>query len=151
MENVILLIEKVTTNDGLSIEQYYGVSRTGFDPHLDFEHIGAPVALIGVDDRAAKGGFVEALRMLIEDYGADYLDVVRRNGETLAHSAAMNGHIEVLKYLKSKGMNLHTKSWESVDFNGAVCGAKRAVDWAKYYYQSECVAFLEADAKYEFR
>ena len=105
------------------------------------------MSLIGVVDRAAKGGFVEALRMLIEDYGADYLDVVRRNGETLAHSAAMNGHIEVLKYLKSKGMNLHTKSWESVDFNGATCGAKRALDWAKYYYQSECVAFLEADAK----
>ena len=98
------------------------------------------MSLIGVD-RAAKGGFVEALRMLIEDYGADYLGVVQRNGETLAHSAAMNGHIEVLKYLKSKGMNLHTKSWESVDFNGAVCGAKRAVDWVKYYYQSECVAF----------
>ena len=101
--------------------------------------------LIGAVDRAAKGGFNDALRLLVEDYGAD-LHVVRRNGETPAHGAAMHGHVETLKYLKELGADLHAHSWDCIDLTGSPYKGRTPLDCARYYYQSECIAFLEADA-----
>jgi len=103
------------------------------------------VQLIGAVDRAAKGGFNDALRVLVEEYGAD-LNVVRRNGETPAHGAAMHGHVETLKCLKELGADLHAHSWDCIDMSGNYYKGRTPLDCARYYYQSECIAFLEADA-----
>jgi hypothetical protein len=110
----------------------------------DLNHL-SHMQLIGAVDRAAKGGFQDALRMLVEDYGAT-LHVVRRNGETPAHGAAMHGHIETLKYLKSQGCDLHAKSYDCTELNGVEYKARTPLECARYFYQSECIAFLEADA-----
>lgn len=106
------------------------------------------MSLIGAVDRAAKGGFTDALKILVEDYGAE-LHVVRRNGETPAHGAAMHGHIETLKFLKSKGCDLQAMSWDCKDLQGNLQQGRTPLDCAKYFYQSECIAFLEADTKGE--
>ena len=107
------------------------------------------IELIGAVDRAARGGFVEALKVLIEDYGAEYKNVVRRNGESPAHGAAMYGHIETLKYMKEKGCNLQARSFDCIDISGHHYSSRTPLDIARYYYQSECIAFLEADAAAE--
>eukprot|EP00947_MAST-08B_sp_MAST-8B-sp1_P002105 g2105.t1 len=104
--------------------------------------------LIGAVDRAAKGGFVDALDLLVE-FGAQVKGVRRRDGETPAHGAAMHGHIEMLKRLKELGCDLQCKSYDGRTFNGAPYVGKTPLDCAKYYYQTACVEYLEADAKAE--
>ena len=64
---------------------------------------------IGAVDRACKAGYICVLRVLIQ-YGARYKDVVRYNGETPAHGAAMYGHIDVLQELHNLGCDLQAKS-----------------------------------------
>ena len=55
-------------------------------------------------------GFLDALAVLLE-HGAK-LDVRRRNGETPAHGAAINGHVEMLRELKRLGCDIQAVSYE---------------------------------------
>lgn len=68
--------------------------------------------------------------------------------ETPAHSAAMHGHIPVLKYLKHLGVDLQQKSIDCVLLRtGVEYKACTPLDYARYYYQTETVKFLEKDAE----
>ncbi|KAL1508797.1 hypothetical protein AB1Y20_004892 [Prymnesium parvum] len=82
-------------------------------------------------DRACKAGFVELMHLLIE-YGAEYLNVARFNGQTPAHGAAMFGHVPVLRELQKLGCDLHAKSLKS----------ETPLEAARSNHQNSVVEFL---------
>jgi len=82
-------------------------------------------------DRAAKCGALDALEVLVE-FGADVAGVARFNGQTPAHGAAMGGHLEVLRALRRLG----------VDLLATDKAGKTAADYARFYFQTETVAYL---------
>lgn len=57
-------------------------------------------------DRACKSGFVDAL-CLLHEHGAD-IECRRLNGQVPAHSAAIHGHLDVLKKLADLGADVLT-------------------------------------------
>ena len=69
------------------------------------------------------------IKLLLE-YGAK-LDVVRHNGETPAHGAAMYGHINVLEELGRLGCDLQAKSHagETPKMCAERCHQVEAVDY----------------------
>ena len=69
--------------------------------------------------RQAPGGFLPALKFLVEQTGAD-VNLADDKGNTPLHNAALRGDNEMIRYLVSRGANLHP-----VDRRG-----RNVSDWA---------------------
>lgn len=100
---------------------------------------------IAAVDRASKSGMLGTLDILVEA-GATVKGVERFNGETCAHSAAMHGHVPILKRLHELGVDmtaLTTNNYTGLGGGGLGAG-KSALDYARQWNNSDAVAYLES-------
>ncbi|KAJ1551709.1 hypothetical protein HK096_003711 [Nowakowskiella sp. JEL0078] len=75
---------------------------------------------------AAARGNLDVVRWLIEEEGID----VSCDRDMAVCEAAVNGHIEVVKYLHQKGANIHAR-WETCSRKSAANGHLSLLKWLK--------------------
>jgi len=109
------------------------------------------VTHIAAVDRACKSGMLSSLDILVA-HGAKVVGVERFNGETCAHSAAMHGHVHILKRLHELGVDMFAVTRNNyTGLGGGGLGAgKSALDYARQWNNSAAVAYLES-LQYEVR
>lgn len=84
----------------------------------------------------AHSGLVNPIKFLVSTGGAK-IDVKNKYGQTALMFAAAGGNVPAIKYLLSKGANIHAKSKEY----------DSALDYAKMYKHPKAVQVLEAAMK----
>ncbi|KAH8098657.1 hypothetical protein JL720_1616 [Aureococcus anophagefferens] len=109
------------------------------------------VTHIAAVDRACKSGMLSSLDILVA-HGAKVVGFERFNGETCAHSAAMHGHVHILKRLHELGVDMFAVTRNNyTGLGGGGLGAgKSALDYARQWNNSAAVAYLES-LQYEVR